>query len=677
MSAISKSAAVATMLLLASVGHAAPSPGRPSVEKFVIVAGGRQVGQLEARLDGPKVSVEYRVVDNGRGPSSREEITMDSAGRPTGWTIEGQSLVGAPLREELTVRDGLLRWSADADAGSVPTQTGSLYLANNASPWALGMYARAALASPSRSVRMAPSGTLTIEPLGQAPLALPNRAYRLRGLWMEPVTVVLDRSGALLATDSDGRLMVRTDQQGSMARLRAYFDRLAVDRMAGLQAKLAHRFAGPIRLTHVRVFDPRTGAVSPLRTVVVYRDRITAIEPDGPVGDDGVTIDGEGGTLIPGLRDMHSHTSLSSNLFNLAAGVTSTRDMGNDNAFLQMLLPRLASGELPGPRIMPNGFVEGVSPYSSSEGMLAHSLDEALADIDWYARRGYFQLKIYNSVPAGWVPAMAARAHASGMGVTGHIPAFTTADAMIGAGYDEIAHTNLFMFGWILDPAEDTRTSLRINGMKRFAELDLDSSKVARTLALVRSRNTVLDTTISTEERLTLSRARQSQRGELPYLDHVPIAYQRYRKRALVTIDNADDDRRYRVAMDKMLAVIKRLYDQGTRLMPGTDDAYGFPLHRELELYVMAGIPPADALRLATLAPAQYTRQDQDLGTIERGKLADLVLVPGDPTRDISTIRQARMVMRGGTVYFPEEIYAALDVKPFGRKPVIREGTSR
>ncbi|CAL1691480.1 hypothetical protein MMB232_01621 [Brevundimonas subvibrioides] len=94
-------------------------------------------------------------------------------------------------------------------------------------------------------------------------------------------------------------------------------------------------------------------------------------------------------------------------------------------------------------------------------------------------------------------------------------------------------------------------------------------------------------------------------------------------------------------------------------------------MHRELELYVKAGLSPAEALSLGTLQAEQYLGRDQSLGSIERGKLADFFLVPGDPTRDINAIRQIRMVMKGGAVYFPSEIHQALGIRPFADPVVV------
>ena len=99
--------------------------------------------------------------------------------------------------------------------------------------------------------------------------------------------------------------------------------------------------------------------------------------------------------------------------------------------------------------------------------------------------------------------------------------------------------------------------------------------------------------------------------------------------------------------------------------MAGTDDVAGFTLHRELELYVKAGIPAGEVLRIATWNGAKYTRTLDRLGSITPGKLADLILVDGDPTENISAIRRINLVMKEGVAYYPAEIYEATGIKPF------------
>src|SRR5262249_26301848 len=113
----------------------------------------------------------------------------------------------------------------------------------------------------------------------------------------------------------------------------------------------------------------------------------------------------------------------------------------------------------------------------------------------------------------------------------------------------------------------------------------------------------------------------------------------------------------------------------GIQLLPGTDDGVGFTLHRELEIYVESGISPSETLTLDTLRSAQYLRQDQREGSIERGKWADFILVPGDPTHDISAVRQIRLTMKGGVAYFPSEIYREYGIRPFADPVAVRAPT--
>lgn len=361
----------------------------------------------------------------------------------------------------------------------------------------------------------------------------------------------------------------------------------------------------------------------------------------------------------------------------LAAGVTSTRDMGNDNGFLQGLLTKIDAGEVAWPRIVPNGFIEGRSPYSARTGFIPSSVEEALKDVRWYADRGYAEIKIYNSMNPDWVKPIAAEAHRLGLKVTGHVPAFDTPDRVIGDGYDSIAHLNQLMLGWILEPGEDSRTPLRLTAMSRGGSLDLNSERVRKTVELMKQHGVALDTTVVILEQLMMSRAGQVPMGQEDFLSHMPIGFQRYRKRSFVTISSKEQEDAYRAGYDKMLETIGMLHREGIRLLPGTDDTTGFSVQREIELYVKGGLTPAEALRAATLGAEEFLGRTDRLGRIERGKLADFVLVAGDPTKDIRSIKRPRMVVRGGTIYFPDQIYTALGIAPFTAAPTVHPATKR
>lgn len=661
-------AAAALTLGMATTALAEP-------QRYAVIATGESVGWLVVDQTGTSVEIDYHVDNNGRGPKHREQLELDAAGLPLSWRIEGTSLFGGQVDEKFERSLEGVRWRSQADAGALPPTGPALYVANDDSPWSLALYARALKASPGQVLDVAPAGRLKLEEVRRLSFGgVPATAYRLTGLTVQPGYVLLDDKDAMIAEFSGDTVTVREGLESEEGTLHRLLAELETERVRNLQTELAHRFDAPVRIRNVRIFDPREGRLSGPSSVTVFRNRISGVLPedDQPARPDEYVIDGEGGVLVPGLHDMHSHSSMQTGLYYLGAGVTATRDMGNNNAFLLDLVKQIEDGVLPGPRITANGMLEGRSPYAVRTGIVADTLDEALDGVRWYADRGYWQVKIYNSLHPEWVAPVAAEAHRLGMKVTGHVPAFVSPDQAILAGYDDIAHVNQLMLGWLLQPGEDSRTPLRLTAMPRAAGLDLDSEPVRRTIDLMKARGTALDVTAVTLEVLMMSRAGEVPPSAAAYVDHMPIGYQRYRRRSFVDIDTPEKDAGYRAGFRKLLDTVKRLHDEGIVLLPGTDADEGFTLHRELELYVEAGLTPAQALTLGTLTPERYLGRDQSLGTIERGKLADFFLIPGDPTADISAIRQIRLVMKDGVAYLPSEIHEALGVRPFVAPAVIQ-----
>src|SRR5204863_1769922 len=123
-------------------------------------------------------------------------------------------------------------------------------------------------------------------------------------------------------------------------------------------------------------------------------------------------------------------------------------------------------------------------------------------------------------------------------------------------------------------------------------------------------------------------------------------------------------DQTFRDSFANMMKLVAMLYDAGVPIVAGTDGLSGFALHRELELYVQAGIPPAEVLRIATLGAATVMHRDDRLGSIAPGKLADLVIVDGDPTVNISDVRKVRTVIKDGNVFDAAAVAAAMGIKP-------------
>ena len=473
---VGKNLAVALALLV--VPHAAAFA---DTEYFAVMYGGRNIGHLTAQTHGDQISVDYDFKNNGRGPTVTENIHLGADGLPTEWTIAGTTEFSGKVAEHFSLSGSRAQWSDSTGKGSAPIRKRSIYVAQSASPWSDGMYARALLKVVNLQMPAWPAGVLrlergeTLSVLGSAGSIQVTR-YDLSGINLAPETILLDGNGALFANVSSREILVRAGYEEEAERLLKLAGEWSNQRVVNIQSEVVHHYPGPVRITNVRLFDPHTLSLQGPVAVLVRGKEISAIEPLGsPPTPDEVTIDGAGGTLVAGMYEMHAHLRRSdSALLNLLAGITTVRDMGNDNAVLDRLIQQIEDGVVGGPHVVRSGFIEGKSAFSNSMGILVDSQDRALDAVRWYGARGYWQIKIYNSVHPEWVPAMAKEAHLLGMRVAGHIPALATTDQMIEAGYDEITHIDKFMYGWVSEPGEDMRPiTQRLVITRRLADLDL------------------------------------------------------------------------------------------------------------------------------------------------------------------------------------------------------------
>ena len=127
---------------------------------------------------------------------------------------------------------------------------------------------------------------------------------------------------------------------------------------------------------------------------------------------------------------------------------------------------------------------------------------------------------------------------------------------------------------------------------------------------------------------------------------------------------DAATDKAYRAAYANMLRMLKKLYDNKIQIVAGTDAGSGYAFDRELEIYCEAGIPAPMTLRIATLEAAKVMHKDREFGSVSEGKFADLILVNGDPTKNIGDIRRVELVFKGGAFYRPAELYRAYGIRP-------------
>ena len=671
--------AASSLLLLPTSGAVAQSTCKSFSEELVQLSNAIAVGTVLAESANCTTDVKFTVQNNGRGPQHLEHIVTDASGLPTEYSIKGKSMFGGDVDEHFERKGNHAVWRSQADHGNIADAANRLYIVNDGSPYTLAVYARALLAAKDGTLPGLPDGRLSITRLGEQVIGEPGSSikifyYRIDGRDTAPDYLALDADGRLFAT-TDGDISIRKGWEAEADAVSAAFERYDFAHADELQKMLAHRIKR-LRVRNVRIFDAGSGTLSPNSDVIVVGNRITEIvaaQNGGQARRGEVIVDGAGGVLVPGLHDMHAHNSIGSALPYLAAGVTTVRDQGNDNEKLLRIVAGIRSGELPGPDIVYNGYLEGRSPYSSQAGFVVDDLPAALDAVRWYKQHGYWQMKLYSSIHPEWVKPIATLAHSLGMGVTGHIPAFTTPDQLIDDGYDELVHANLLLLSWVLEPDEDTRTAFRVTALKRVADLDMSSEKVRATIAHMQQKHIAFDATVAIMEQLLMSRAGATPPTFVDVIDHLPVSLRRDTRRSYISIASPEDDDRYKRAFGKVVDLVRMIHENGITLLPGTDHGDGFGLHRELEIYVMAGIKPAEALSIATLDMARYLGRQKDYGSIEVGKVADMFLIQKDPTQNISAIRTASVVFKGGFMYFPDEIYPVLNIKPFTTKPKVTQ----
>ncbi len=621
-----------------------------------------------------RITVDFTYRDNGRGPDAREEIALARDGTQLSHRVTGKSTFGAPMDEGYVREGGTARWFSNAGRGEAPAPGAvAYYPVSEASPQADALLARALALRRDRRLALLPAGEIRLARLHETRLEAGGKRrtialYAITGIDYAPTYVWLTQEPELrlFASVYPGwAQVIEAGWEAQATRLEREQIEAQGRQLAALPPKLAHRVDGLLVIRNARVFDAEHAKLGAPSDVYVNNGRIAALYPAGSTAQGAVNvIDAAGRVLLPGLFDMHVHLGPWDGGLHLAAGVTTVRDMGADNAVLAEQVALIESGRAIGPRVVPAGYIEGASEHKSSGGFTVSSLDDVKRAIDWYAQRGFPQVKLYNSFRREWVEGTTAYAHQRGLRVSGHVPAFMRAEEVVAMGYDELQHMNQLFLNFLSAKDTDSRTLARFYLIAENAHaLDLKSSRVQKFVKLLKERGTVVDPTLGTFGFMAYKQ------GEVnppfaPVIDHLPAAVQRLQHTNTLDVNDANVAR-YRASYNKMVEFAGILHRAGVPLVAGTDDTPGFVLHGELELYVKAGIPPAEVLRIATWNGAKYTHTLDRLGSIAPGKLADLILVDGDPTVNISDIRRVALVMKEGVIYNPAELYPELGVKPF------------
>jgi len=435
-----------------------------------------------------------------------------------------------------------------------------------------------------------------------------------------------------------------------------------------LPAQSSSSKANALVFTHVTVIDA-TGAPAKLdMTVVITGDRITAIGKDAPPPKDAQIVDCSGKFLIPGLWDMHIHWYDKNSLTLFTAnGVTGVREMFGMPMLLQ-LRKEVAEGKLVGPRmVVASPIVDGPKPVWPGSIAVANEVEGRKA-VEKIKADGYDFVKVYSLLPRDAYSGIVDEARKEGIPFAGHVPLSVSAAEASDAGHKSIEHLTGVLLS-CSSKEEELRAQFAeeiakngmtgaLSGLARrqgrhlvdsfsnekaaalFARFKKNGTWQCPTLTVLRSLAFLDDKDFTNDPRLKYM-PRQIRNSWDPAND--------FRMRTMTPEDFANAKR----AFQKYLEVVGGLRRAGVDIIAGTDtlNPYcfpGFSLHDEMTLLVGAGLSPLEALQAATRNAARFLGKLDSLGTIETGKIADLVLLDANPLDDIGNTKKINAVVMNG-----------------------------
>ncbi|MCG7534978.1 amidohydrolase family protein [Pseudoalteromonas sp. OOF1S-7] len=618
----------------------------------------------QTQADNRTYTSEARFGWNNRRIILNESLKLDEQGRILAFETRGQSAFGAKIKESYMWESGHAKWRNDDEQGSTRVNDPQFYVPKNSTLAIENALTRYMIKNDLHKTDVLPHGKVTFTKLDTVQLGNEQvHLYAKSGLSMTPDFAWYDQAGNYFAQSWGGMYVIRDGFS------KAQFEQLKARQLEAEQAYLEDlaeqltEYHPRLLLDKVNVFDVDTGTMLKGQQVLIEQGKIVQVAPTIKLNKQVATVNGQGKTLIPGLWDMHGHLSKNTGILNIATGVTSVRDMGNEHQNLMEIQSLFDTGKVLGTRVYRAGFMDQYS--ENSAGLSVKTLTEALEMVDFFADNGYVQIKLYSSIDPKWVKPIAERAHSRGLRLSGHIPAFMTAEQAVHAGYNEIQHINMLFLNFLAGEEVDTRTKQRFSLIgEKAADMPMTSEQMGVFIKLLADKNVVIDPTVSTFRSLLMSKNKQIDQEFAEIAPHLPPNFVRSLKGAQMQVEE-EHQSAYQNSGEALLKMVKILYDAGVPMVAGTDSVPGFTLLRELELYTLAGIPAAEVLKLATIDSARLMGVAHQTGSVSEGKVADLILVDGDPGQDIKALRKLSLVIKGTQVFKPEAIFEQIGIAPF------------
>ncbi len=535
-----------------------------------------------------------------------------------------------------------------------------------------------------------PSGEATVERRGADTVTVGGRQVKLerfslggvvwgrQTLWFDAVRQLV----AVVNIGGDVETNFYAIRDGYESNIPFFLKRTAedgVDRLSQVAERISPRRAGALVLIGATLIDGTGRPPITDSAVVIEGDRITAAGARSRVAiPQGATVvDATGKYVLPGLWDMHAHLYQAEfGPIYLAAGITSARDVGNDIEFVTTLRVASRQGRGLQPRLLLAGYIDGKNEGHSFDVQVG-TPEEARAAVRRYKEAGYEQIKIRDHVKPDILRVIAAEAHRLGMTLVGHVPEGMDAVQAVEAGMDQISHLNYAATAFETKKDDEPKSGERRSqseGSKKTGEQskgdelrqeggpdDFDYPEARRAIRVFKEHGTVLDPTVATLELFLRPKNEPLEKVEPGFKKVAPELVSQLENKGLPP-ESAPQGRE---AMRQLLSLLGALHRAGIPIVAGTDVSVpGHSLHRELELYVQAGFAPLEAIQAATLVPARVMGLDREIGTVEAGKRADLIILDANPLVNISNIRTVRFVVAQGRLYDSARLWQSVNFRP-------------
>ena len=647
----------------ASVAIAEPTPKEQllvppkDAAHFVVVStAGKHGDEYMWALPDGRTAFRQSILLRGLVFETDETIRVGADGMPAEVVIRGVTPSG-DAAENFAISNGSATWVSPVDKGSAAYAAPSYYLAQGGPFLSTAPEIDRLLATGRVGLALLPSGKATFDKVTSLDIDGPQGRRHvdlilLKGTSQTPQPVWVE-SGKFFGL-LQGLALLPAGYETNLDRMQNAQDAA----IAALAPAIAKKFLTadakrPVLFRNVKIYDADNERFVEGQNVLVSSGKIQMVGtmlPKLPAGSR--VIDGTGKTLVPGLWDSHMHVGDDfQTVSELALGVTSCRNPGGPIELEVSQRERRDKGTLLAPECFDSVIVDRKGPLVAQGSLAVGSLDEAIAAVRKIKANNLTAVKFYTSMNPAWIPPAAAEAHKLGLHVHGHIPAgMRTLDA-INAGYDEITHIYFATMQAMPDEVvAKSNTTMRLLGPgKYFKDVDLDAEPMKTVIKTMAEKRIVLDPTLVVVEGVLLANAGTVTPAYAAYVGTLPAATERGFKSGPIPYLPGMSRADAAASVHHMQEYVAKLRRAGVPIVAGTD-GFGMELVRELELYVGGGMTPAEALATATIIPARNVKADGRTGSIKLGKEADLLLVDGDPEKNIGDLRHVDQVMSDGVL---------------------------